>query len=89
MGAKSRPRVSPLAGLHDSVSNGVDASVRVLGRRGDDWIQARRSSFRDVLPQLCDRTREFPVRNGISLRDNRLEGELKPSGGLYALVERL
>ena len=81
--------ISPLADLYDSVADSVDANIRVFGRRGNDWVQARRSSFRNLLLHLRNGTRELPVRNCINLRDDRLKGKLEPSGSLYAFVERL
>ena len=79
----------PLASLHDRIPNGVDADIRVLFCRGNDWIQTRRGSFSDILLHLRNRAREIPVRNCISLCDYCLKGESEPRRSLHAFVERL
>jgi hypothetical protein len=81
--------MSPLAGLHNGIANGIDTDVRVLGCRCDNWIQARWGGFGDILPHSCNGSRELPVWNRIGLRDDCLKCEFKPCGSLDPFVERL
>ena len=74
--------------LHNGIPDSVDPDIRMLlTQRSNDWVQARRGGLSNIQLHPCDRTLDLLVRNGVGLRNYRLEREFETRECLHALVE--